>query len=153
MATHYRGKKAAVRALDSYLKLMRAADTLGMKTLRYLKDHGLTESQFGVLESLHHLGPMQQNVISEKLLKSGGNITMVINNLEKQNLIRREVNPSDRRCVQVHLTDKGRALITGIFPAHVEFITAIMKTLSADEQEHLGRLCRKLGTGVATQTS
>ncbi len=153
MGTHYKGKKAEMRALDAYLKLMRAADTLGVHTLRYLKDRSLTESQFGVLESLLHLGPMQQSVISEKLLKSGGNITMVIDYLEMQDLIRREVNPTDRRCIKVHLTPKGRELIASMFPSHVEFLTAMMKNLTAVEQEQLAVLCRKLGTGVASQTT
>lgn len=152
MGTHYKGKKADVRALDAYLKLMRAADTIGSHTLRYLKDRGLTESQFGVLESLLHLGPMQQSVISEKLLRSGGNITMVLDNLEKQDLIRREINPDDRRCIKVHLTPQGHERIAGMFPDHVEFLASMMKTLSAEEQEHLAALCRKLGTGVAAQS-
>ncbi len=47
---------------------------------------GLTESQFGVLDSLFHLGPMKQKEIGKKILKSGGNITMVINNLEKRGI-------------------------------------------------------------------
>ena len=152
MGTHYKGKKSDVRAMDAYLKLMRAADTLESHSLKHIKDAGLTASQFGVLEALLHLGPLQQSVISEKLLKSGGNITMVIDNLEKRELIRRVINPEDRRCVKVHLTDKGRHLIAAVFPEHVTFVTSIMSSLSSDEQELLAALCRKLGLGAANQT-
>ena len=42
----------------------------------------MTVSQFGVLEALHHLGPLRQGEISAKLLRSGGNITLVVDNLE-----------------------------------------------------------------------
>jgi MarR family 2-MHQ and catechol resistance regulon transcriptional repressor len=106
---------------------------------------GLTPSQFGVLEALHHLGPLSQSEICGKLLKSGGNITLVIDNLEARNLVRRGRSPSDRRVVTVSLTDAGRELIERIFPEHVRAIVEEMGVLTADEQETLGRLCRKLG--------
>ena len=50
----------------------------------------LTISQFGVLEALYHKGPLCQRDIAAKILKSTGNITMVIDNLEKRELVRRE---------------------------------------------------------------
>jgi MarR family 2-MHQ and catechol resistance regulon transcriptional repressor len=148
MGTHYRGKRAEMRALDAYIKLQRAADTVTKQTARRVKQAGLTESQFGVLEMLLHLGPLQQNVIGEKLLKSGGNITMVIDHLEQRKLLRRQANPNDRRCIVVHLTDRGRELIDEIFPAHAAYIAETMSALSAEEQETLGTLCRKLGRGA-----
>ena len=149
MGTHYHGKRNEVRALDTYIKLQRAADTVTTQTARRVKQFGLTESQFGVLEMLLHLGPLQQSVIGEKLLKTGGNITVVINHLEERKLLRRKVNPKDRRCVVVHLTDQGRKLIEEIFPQHAASITDTMSALTAEEQEVLGALCRKLGHGTS----
>jgi MarR family 2-MHQ and catechol resistance regulon transcriptional repressor len=64
----------------------------------------LTISQFGVLETLYHLGAMCQTEIGSKLLRSGGNITLVIDNLEKQGLVRRQRDTEDRRLVNIHLT-------------------------------------------------
>jgi MarR family 2-MHQ and catechol resistance regulon transcriptional repressor len=150
LGTHYRGKRAEMRALDAYIKLQRAADTLTMLTARRAKQVGLTESQFGVLEMLLHLGPLQQSVIGEKLLKSGGNITMVIDHLEQRKLLRRQVNPNDRRCVVIHLTDSGQTLIEEIFPQHAASIANTMSALSAEEQEMLSTLCRKLGQGATS---
>jgi MarR family 2-MHQ and catechol resistance regulon transcriptional repressor len=46
----------------------------------------------------------------------------------------------------VVLTAKGKALIRRIFPEHAAAITEYMLALSPAEQEHLGDLCRKLGT-------
>jgi MarR family 2-MHQ and catechol resistance regulon transcriptional repressor len=136
-----------------YIKLMRVSDTLTSKTSRFLKDSGLTGTQFGVMETLMHLGPLQQRIISEKLLKSDGNITLVIDNLERQQLIRREVNPEDRRCIKVHLTDKGHTLIAGIFPAFAAYVAESMSVLPAEEQRQLGELCRQLGRSMAEHTT
>ena len=57
MGTHYKGSKKEMRALDSYTKLMRAADTINSAVNLSLSKFGLTESQFNVLDALYHLGP------------------------------------------------------------------------------------------------
>jgi MarR family transcriptional regulator, 2-MHQ and catechol-resistance regulon repressor len=144
MGTHYRGAPRETRSLDAYIKLMRAAESVLSRAHR-LTACDLTVSQFGVLESLYHLGPMHQRRIGSKLLKSGGNVTMVIDNLEKRGLVQRRRDQKDRRFVSVHLTPAGERAIEEVFPRHVESIVEVLAPLSAAEQEELGRLCRKLG--------
>ena len=97
MGTKYQGSDAEVRALDTYIKLTRAAQTVLDRTNRHLADHGLTTSQFGVLEALHHLGALSQIDVARKLLMSTANITTVMQNLEKAGYIRRERDPRDQR--------------------------------------------------------
>jgi MarR family transcriptional regulator, 2-MHQ and catechol-resistance regulon repressor len=145
MGTRYKGTPTEVRALDAYIKLMRAANSVNARLERRLLGLGLTENQFGVLETLFHLGPLHQRELGQKLFTTGGNITMVIDNLEKRGLARRERGTADRRYVTVHLTDAGRDLIARIFPGHVAAIVAELAILSPAEQDELGRLCRKLG--------
>jgi MarR family 2-MHQ and catechol resistance regulon transcriptional repressor len=146
MPTHYSGKKADVRALDAFIKLVRASESLTARlSANVQKRTGLTITQFGVLESLFHLGPMCQKDLAEKQLKSGGNITLVVDNLEKQALVKRERSQEDRRMVVVHATQKGEKLMRGYFPEHARAIHYEMSALSAGDQETLGRLCRKLG--------
>lgn len=145
MPTHYRGTATETRALNAFIKLMRAADSVGRRLLGQLEMAGLTEGQFGVLEALLHLGPLNQKELGAKLLRSGGNMTMVIDNLEKRGLVRRERDTEDRRVVIVHLTDAGRRAISKVFPKHVDRIVAELSVLSASEQDELGRLCKKLG--------
>jgi MarR family 2-MHQ and catechol resistance regulon transcriptional repressor len=86
-------------------------------------------------------------VLGEKLLRSGGNITLVIDNLEKHGLVRRERQTEDRRTIVIHLTPKGMRLIKRVFPRHAKMILKEMSQLEPKEQEDLRRLCRKLGTG------
>lgn len=145
MPTRYRGTEQEVRALDAFVKLMRASESVSARLMRRLDAAGLTVSQFGALEALHHVGPMYQRELGTKLLKSTGNITMVVDNLEKRGLARRERDAEDRRYVTVHLTDAGRQLIEQIFPGHVDAIVQEMSVLNPEEQELLGRLCRRLG--------
>ena len=143
--THYKGTRDEVRALGTFVKLVRAAESVAARIHRHLTDAGLTVSQFGVLEALFHIGPLSQVEIAKKILKSTGNITMVIDNLEKSGLVKRERHKDDRRYYIVQLTDEGRKLIGSIFPRHAAKIMEEMKVLSRAEQKTLGNLCRKLG--------
>ena len=69
------------RALGAYGKLMRAAESVTACLDAGLRRAGLTTSQFAVLETLHHLGPLCQGELAEKILKSSGNLTTVVDNL------------------------------------------------------------------------
>src|SRR5690554_5271383 len=108
MGTHYQGTTEERLALDTYIKLARAAESVGRRVNDHLLDVNLTTSQFGVLEALYHRGPLTVGQLGEKILKSSGNMTLVIDNLEKRGLVRRERRPDDRRSIEVHLTAAGR---------------------------------------------
>jgi MarR family 2-MHQ and catechol resistance regulon transcriptional repressor len=145
MGTKHRGPAEEVRALDAYVKLSRAAAAVEAAVNRHLAAAGLTISQFGVLEALWHLGPLSQGALAKKILKSPANLTTVLDNLERRELIRRRRDPSDRRVVRVELTDRGDAGIAPLFPLHVTRVVDAFSALDPAEQETLARLCRTLG--------
>lgn len=151
MPTHYKGSPQETLALNTFIKLTRSVESLTSRLSQRGTLGELTESQFGVLETLYHLGSMCQNQIAAKILKSSGNLTMVIDNLEKHGLVRRVRDLEDRRKVQVSLTDEGRQLIAEVFPEQAAAITEEMSALTPQEQETLGSLCRKLGQGKSSQ--
>jgi MarR family 2-MHQ and catechol resistance regulon transcriptional repressor len=133
------------QALNSYTKLMRAAESVTNRTSRNMATANLTISQFGVLEALYHKGPLCQRDIASKILKSSGNMTLVIDNLEKRHLVRRERDSQDRRYFTIHLTEAGTELIKEVFARVQTSILQEMSILSDEEQQMLGHLCKKLG--------
>lgn len=147
MATRHRGAAAQRRALDAYVKLRRAVNSLSACETELHREAGLTESQFGVLEALYHLGPLCQKELAGKILKSAGNLTTVVDNLERRGLVSRERSPADRRMVTVHLTASGGKLIQDLFPRHAARLTAAFAVLTPSEQAQLAALCRRLGRG------
>jgi MarR family 2-MHQ and catechol resistance regulon transcriptional repressor len=138
-------EKSTYRALNTYTKLMRAAESVTSRVHRVLATPKLTISQFGVLEALYHKGPLCQRDIGAKILKSSGNITLVIDNLEKQNLVSRVRDENDRRYFTVNLTESGTDLIAKVFADVEAAIFTEMASLDEDEQVSLGQLCKKLG--------
>jgi MarR family 2-MHQ and catechol resistance regulon transcriptional repressor len=145
MGTHFQGTDEERRALSVYIKLMRAAESTTGRINEHLREHGLTVSQFGVMEALYHLGPLCQGALARKILKSSGNLTTVIDNLVRDELVERCRDEADRRMIHVHLTDKGRTLIERIFPPHVAGVVETFAVLTPEEQETLGDLLRKVG--------
>ena len=147
MPTHFTGSRAEKRALSTFIKLTRCTNSLLARLVERNTIADLTFSQFAVMEALYHLGPLTQGDISAKILKSGSNITTVIDNLERDGLVRRERDAKDRRVIHVHLTEAGSRKIEEVFPMHVTALVEEFSVLSATEQETLGELCRKLGMG------
>src|SRR5258708_33828909 len=144
MPTHYRGTAQERAALDAYIKLMRAADSVTARLDPLMRAAALAVGQFGALEALLRRGPLCQRDLGRKLLRSGGNITVVVGNLARRGLVRRHRGPQDRRFVTVTLTDKGRRLIGGIFPRHVRHVVRERGALSPPGQAGLGRPCPPL---------
>ncbi|MGE5461953.1 MAG: MarR family winged helix-turn-helix transcriptional regulator, partial [Syntrophothermus sp.] len=151
MPTHYSGTRAQSRTLDTFIKLTRCTNSLLGRLAERNTVGDLTWSQFAVLEALYHLGPMTQGEISVKVLKSGSNMTTVIDNLERDGLVRRERDEKDRRVIHVHLTKAGRGRVEAVLPGHVAALVEEFSVLSAKEQETLGELCKKLGRGRQTR--
>jgi MarR family 2-MHQ and catechol resistance regulon transcriptional repressor len=150
MPTRHRGTAAEVRALDAYIKLLRAVDSIGARLSEAL-DRSVTHGQLAVLEALLHLGSLSQRDLARKLLRSNANVSTVIDNLEKAGLVARTRAPQDRRLVTVSLTPAGRTLIERVFPAHAASVAQVMSALTPDEQEQLGALCKKLGLAATSR--
>lgn len=148
LPTRFRGTPEETRALDAFIKLERAGESVFARLGRHLTGHGLTHGQLGVLDALHHCGPMCQKDLGGKVLRSSSNVTVVVDNLERRGLVRRVRDVSDRRMVEVSLTAEGRKLLKRVFPTHVREIVEIFSGLSAKEVDRLGEICRKLGRSI-----
>ena len=145
MGTKYNGNDAEILSLNTYIKLIRATGSLTSKINSTLVQSGLSERQFYVLDVLFHLGPLPQKKISKKISCSDGNTTMVIDNLEKEELVLRKRGTEDRRIYFVHITKKGEKKLKSVLPNLVENLTKSLSMLNKNEQEELQRLTKKIG--------
>lgn len=144
MPSHHKGTATEIAALNAYIKLMRATESVTSRVHATLPP-SLTVTQFAVLETLYHLGPLCQRQLASKLLKSTANLTLVLANLEKDQLIRRERQVHDLRFISISLTPKGRRVIAKLFPKVATAITKEFAVLAPSEKDELCRLAKKLG--------
>lgn len=142
------GKKADL-AMSLWVKLARASDTFQILTIKDINESGLTPTQFGIIEMLGHLGPLKIGEMCSKKLTTGGNMTVVIDNLEKLGFVERVKDPNDRRAYRVKLTGKGEMKFSEIFPKHAYYVeNLVWSTLTENEIESLSILLKKLGNAL-----
>lgn len=149
MKTPLKYGKQADLALSLWVKLARAYATFARYADRDIERSGLTPPQFAALEALGHLGMLTLGDLSKKQLVTGGCMTVIVDNLEKEGLVERARSLEDRRVIHVQLTPKGTRLFKSIFPSHVKRITDLASVLSEKEQNQLGSLLKKLGLSLA----
>jgi MarR family 2-MHQ and catechol resistance regulon transcriptional repressor len=136
------------RALRVWIALARCYFTVSRSLTSTIAGYGLTGPQFGILEALHHLGPLPLGELADKLLVTGGNVTYVMDRLEEQGLVYRDRSAEDRRVVEAKLTAEGQKLISGVFPQHAVAVRELMAELDQGEQDELRGLLKKLGKGI-----
>ncbi len=148
MGTRYKGSADEVSALNAFIALSRAADSVLARAFVPVAELGLTPSQFGALEALYFCGPMCPGDLARKVMRSNGSVTAVVDGLVRRGWVLREKSSGDRRYRTLRLTARGRGLVRRAMPAHVELVRRQFSVLTAAERQTLRALCRAVGTGV-----
>lgn len=131
--------------LRAHIELSRSLTKIRTKETAWLADRDLTLPQFGILESLYHLGRLTVGQITTLTLSTPGNITVVIKNLLSKGLITAVSSEEDRRIKILEITEVGEQIMKEIFKAHVENLTGWYdKALNEEEVQILSALLRKL---------
>ena len=139
------------QAISIWEKLFYTYEKYRKMQVKTVFEHHLTGPQYSVLEVLFSSGPMPLKKIGEKLYVSGANITCVVDNLEKEELVRRVPSLDDRRIIIAELTSKGREKIEKLFPLQAQNILRMTEVLSHEEQDELMKLLNKLDTEIKEQ--
>ncbi len=140
---------ATARALKLWVVLAKAYNTIAEVVDGDVKAHGLTPTEFGILEALYSKGPLLLGELQEKILVSSGGVTFLVDKLTERGLVERRLCESDRRARYAVLTAEGEAMMASIFPAHAEVIREALSGLSAAEQVEATRLVKALGMAAA----
>ena len=105
--------------------------------------HGLNGSSFDVLATLRRSGPLHSlspgDLLATMMITSG-TMTNRIDQLEKAGLVKRTLNPDDRRSVIISLTGKGLTIIDAAVTEHVKTLTRLTSFLPEEEKATLNAL-------------
>lgn len=124
--------------------LSRSLTNIHSKSERLFKEHHLTMSQFAVLEALYHKGECTIKTLITSALSTSGNMTVVIANLEKAGLVKRQSNPNDSRSYLISLTQSGHDLIAVLFEKHMNLVEEKLATLSESEKQQVIHILKKI---------
>lgn len=132
-------------SLGLYIALNRASQWVNAHADRDIRRHGLNRTEFGVLDLLYHKGPQPLQQIGGKVLMSSGNITYVIDKLEKKEFVRRNASMEDRRTIYAEITEQGKRFMELAFPDHAALIDRVLGVLTDEEKATLSALLKKAG--------
>ena len=136
-------------ALRLWVVLSRAHASISSHAAAHAADHGLSLTEFAILEVLYHRGRMVLGEIQRRILVSSGGITFLVDRLAEKGLVVRQECPEDRRAKYVTLTREGARLIREIFPSHATALAEAMRGLTPAEQQQATQLLRTLGLTAA----
>jgi DNA-binding MarR family transcriptional regulator len=118
---------------------------------RKLEDR-TTLARFDLLASLERRDGQTLAGLSRALLVSAGNVTGLVDRAERDGVVERRAEPSDRRVVRVWLTREGRALIRELLPLHARHVHELVGGLRARDRRDLRRLLGGLREHLLTTT-
>src|SRR5262245_11703886 len=127
---------------EAFLALVRAAAAAAARVNRRLAEHGLTSSRFGTLCALMSEGPLCPHDIATRLGQTRGNVTMILDDLEKRGLVERRGGGVNRRYRVIHLTARGRKVVDALRPLHKEAVSEALGCLRARELKEVTSICR-----------
>lgn len=153
MGSKFKGTFEEKLSLESYIKLFRASEIVKNKISSVTNSLGYSDGQFYVMDVLYHLGNLPQKVLAEKIMRTEGNITMIINNLLKRKVIKRTKSKADGRVHLISLSEKGSLEFERIFPEFVREVQKVFSSLTKEEKFLLQNLCKKLGVSLKEKQS
>ncbi|MBO1325084.1 MarR family transcriptional regulator [Acetobacter sp. TBRC 12305] len=121
--------------------------------VQFREEFKTTLARFDVMAQLHSAqSPLTMQVLSKRLMVTGGNVTGLVDTMLKDGLVSRSPHPEDGRSILVCLTRKGEKLFARMAARHQHWITKIVGTLDTDEQTLLlGLLGRLKASALALE--
>jgi len=141
-----RGEDSPQLSLKLWLRLLACTYTLESAVRARLKrEFGISLARFDLLAQLERAPEgLKMSELSRRLMVTGGNVTGLTDQLEKEGLVVRTDDPHDRRAYAVKLTAVGRALFDRMATRHAQWIEELLAGLNRTEKASSYRLLAKL---------
>ena len=129
-----------------WLRLFTCSSLIERYLRRELREEfNFTLSRFDLLAQLERApGGLTMGELTERIMVSGGNVTNLAKQLEKERLIKRTPTTIDRRTFMVTLTKKGRIDFRKMARRHEEWIIKLLGDMDEDEVATLSKLLAKM---------
>ena|GEM_PF-927195 len=125
----------------TWLRMWRVVQKVERAAIEHLRAHGLNRAQFDVLAHVGAAEGCKQKELGESLLVTKGNVSHLVDQMERRGLISR---CQEGRTNRLYLTEEGRRLFEEVVPAHEDLVHQQMSALSEEEQAQLHELLREL---------
>lgn len=129
-------------SLRLWLRLLSCATRIEDTIRQRLREQfGITLPRFDLMAQLEREPEgLSMSELSRRMMVTGGNVTSIVDQLEKEALVKRQMLLTDRRSFTIKLTDEGRSVFTAMAKAHEAWIVELLSPLGASQQENLHHL-------------
>ena len=117
-------------------------------TKENLKENGLTMPRFLVLWHITKYEPVNMSVLHKKMYMANSTLTVIVDKLVKEELVKRYRNPEDRREVLLELTEKGNDLLCEMLNIRQSFLEKAMHKLNVEEKNTLINLLKPVAKNL-----
>ena len=133
-------------ALRIWLRLLTCTQLIERAVRTRLREQfATTLPRFDLMAQLErHPEGLKMNELSRLLMVTGGNVTAIVDQLEKEGLVERLDEPDDRRAFRIRLTRGGEKSFAEMARQHEQWVVELLGGLSRREQEELLKLLAKL---------
>lgn len=140
-------------ALRLWLRLLTTSNLIQAELRRRLRfEFGTTLPRFDLMAQLERCPRgLKMSELSRRLMVTGGNVTGITDQLEKEGLVARHADASDRRAISVSLTPAGRRLFDRIAAAHEQWVVELLGGLSLSEKAQMQAQLGKLKSHLSAQ--
>jgi DNA-binding MarR family transcriptional regulator len=134
------------RALRIWLRLLTCTQLIERRVRSGLRERfGTTLPRFDLMAQLErHPEGLKMNELSRLLMVTGGNVTAIVDQLEKEGLVERLDEPADRRAFRIRLTRSGEKIFAEMARAHEDWVVELLAGMSRREEDDLLRLLAKV---------
>ena len=141
-------------SLRLWLRLLSATTRIEDTIRQRLREQfGITLPRFDLMAQLEREPEgLSMGELSRRMMVTGGNVTTIVDQLEKEQLVQRQNLPGDRRAWRVSLTPEGRQAFAAMAQAHEGWVVELFSPLSERQQAQLHKLLGTLKSGQ-TKTS
>ena len=141
-------KETSFREVMLWVRLAMTFNVLYHEIKNELSEENFTVPQLDIISCLDRTKGIPLSELAERLLVTGGNITGIIDRLERDGYVFRERDKTDRRVVRALLTEKGFELYKSFLPRYKEIMNRINSALTFQERKQLQQLLKKLAKRV-----
>lgn len=142
-------------SLRLWLRLLSCTTLIETRIRQQLREHfDVTLPRFDLMAQLERTCEgLTMGELSRRMMVSGGNVTALVDQLEKEDLVQRQTDPSDRRAFRVMLTPSGRRAFSGMAVQHEAWVVDLFGGLTERQQEQLHTLLGRLKTSLHAATT
>lgn len=147
--THSRRDLLKELSIGVWVRILRVYTVISTEIRKKVGKKGLTLPQLYVLTTIGLQGDMLLGKLGKELLVTKGNITTIVDHLERSEFVLRDQDKKDRRKIWVRLTPKGEQFFGEILSAYEEEFVPLMHCLSQEELKQLSLLLKKMAEGFS----